>query len=304
MKRVFALTVFLCSFFYLTCADAQIEASLVVKEDQFLPYEKLLVGVRVVNFSGNTLHLGRTDDWVEFSVESGKGRVVPKLDKVPMKKEFELPSAKRATRWVDVSPYFEMREPGKYTISATVIIEELQKKLSCEPVDVYIFNGARLWSQKFGVPASRLSDETGPVFRQYSLIKSRNMEDSKLYFKLTDVSGDEVYCVTPVCPMVSFSKPTVRISTNADLHILCQTGAKYFAYVVFNPAGDIVERTIYEYYFSRPVLTTDKEGNVIVKGGVHRPSDWDIKQTPPSVVSDQKGESQNNSKPGQIENKD
>ncbi|HYV29362.1 MAG TPA: hypothetical protein VFA77_17650, partial [Candidatus Eisenbacteria bacterium] len=59
--------------------SAQVSLEIVLDEDQFLRNEALPVKVRITNLSGQTLRLGKEEDWLTFSIESREGHVVPKL---------------------------------------------------------------------------------------------------------------------------------------------------------------------------------------------------------------------------------
>ena len=54
------------------------------------------------------------------------------------------------------------------------------------------------------------------------------------------------------------------------MHLLFQIGARSFNYSVVNPDGQLIARQTYEYTATRPVLKADKEGNIIVAGGIRR----------------------------------
>ena len=68
----------------LTPVSAQVTVELTLEQDQFLPAESLPLAVRITNRSGQSLRLGRGEDWLSFSVETHDGQVVPKLGEVPV----------------------------------------------------------------------------------------------------------------------------------------------------------------------------------------------------------------------------
>src|SRR4029077_4212453 len=103
---------------------AQITVEVTQDQDQFLPGESLPVAVRITNRSGQTLHLGNNDTWLTFSVESRDGVIINRLGNVPVDGEFALDSSKRATKRVDLAPYFNLVTPGRYSITATLNIKE------------------------------------------------------------------------------------------------------------------------------------------------------------------------------------
>src|SRR5262245_59225424 len=85
-------------------AVAQVSIEVALDQDQFLRDEALLVKVRVTNRSGQTIELGKDNEWLSFAVESLEGKVVNKLSAPDVTGEFTLESARVATRQVDLEP--------------------------------------------------------------------------------------------------------------------------------------------------------------------------------------------------------
>src|SRR6059036_1830397 len=97
--------------------SAQVSVALALDQDQFLPGESLMVGVRITNFSGQTLHLGKDSDWLRFTVEGRDNYIVPRTGDVPVAGEFDVESSTVVTRRVDVAPYFALTKPGRYLMT-------------------------------------------------------------------------------------------------------------------------------------------------------------------------------------------
>src|SRR5438445_4722053 len=135
---------------------AQVAVEVTMDRDQFLPNESVPVAVRVVNRSGQTIHLGKEVDWLTFSVESHDGFIVTKSGEVPVIKEFDLQSSERATRRCDLSPYFNLGQPGHYSVIATVKIKDWNIELTSEPKTFDVVQGTKIWEQEFGVPGKVL----------------------------------------------------------------------------------------------------------------------------------------------------
>jgi len=66
--------------------------------------------------------------------------------------------------------------------------------------------------------------------------------------------------------MVSFSKPKPRLDTQNNMHVLYQTGARYYNYSVVNPDGNLIVRRAYAITTSRPRLQYEAD-KIVVKGG-------------------------------------
>ena len=78
-------------------ALAQVSVEAYFEHEQYLSGEPLQVGVRIVNFSGETLKLGDTPDWLDLLIESDQGEPVPQQAAPPIVEPFEVPSAARAS---------------------------------------------------------------------------------------------------------------------------------------------------------------------------------------------------------------
>src|SRR5437870_11218626 len=116
----FRLLIVSCFLAFASLASAQVTVELTLEQDQFLPGESLEVGVRITNFSGQTLHVGKENDWLHFTVEGRDNDIVPTIGEVPVQGEFDVESSAVAIRRVDVAPFFALTRPGRYLLTATV----------------------------------------------------------------------------------------------------------------------------------------------------------------------------------------
>ena len=261
-------------------AMAQVTVEVTLEQEQFLPAESLPVAVRITNRSGQSLRLGREEDWLTFSVESRGNQVVAKLSEVPVVGEFELESSRVATKRVDLAPYFGLTRPGRYSIIATMRIKDWSESIRSAPKGFDIVEGARLWEQAIGVPNSASGTSVTPEVRKFVLQQANYLKSQlRLYFRLTDASGARTIRVYPIGPMVSFARPEPQVDMFSNLHLLYQDGARSFSYTVINPDGEIIVRRTYDYVDKRPRLVPDAAGKILVTGGVRRPTPKDV---PPS----------------------
>lgn len=251
-------------------AWAQVEVSLVVEQTQFLPREALRVGVRITNRSGQTLRLGQSDEWVHFLVQTQTGAPVPATGPMDVVRPFEIESSKVATRFIDLAPAYALTQPGRFQISAEVFIKEWDQKLESKPVDIEIVKGFKIWEQNFGLPKSTAGDALPPEVRKYSLLKLQALDKIRLYACVSDRNEMIVYRAFPVGAMVSFSKPEVQLDKDSNLHVLNQSGSKWFFYAVVTPFGELKLRQTYHYGSIRPTLKPDGEGGIHVSGGLRQ----------------------------------
>ena len=250
---------------------AQVSVEVVLDQEHFLSGENLTAAVRITNRSGQTLHLGGEEDWLTFALESRDGRgIVEKHSEPSVLGAFTLETTKVATRRVELVPHFDLARSGRYAIVATVRIKEWGQTLTTKPKGFDIINGAKLWSQDFGVPAEGAPNRA-PEVRKYALEQANYLRTQlRLYFRLTDAAGERVLKVFSLGPMVSFGIPEQQIDQASNLHVLFQNGARAFSYSVINPDGEIIARQTHDYATTRPRLQLDEKGRIAVVGGVRR----------------------------------
>ncbi len=256
---------------------AQVSVEILLDQEHYLSGEQLTAAVRITNRSGRTLHLGGEDDWLTFALESRDGRgIVAKNSEPPVRGPFPLATTKVATRRVELLPHFDLSRAGRYTITATVQIKDWNQTLTSKPKSFDIIHGARLWSQDFGVPAK---DTPGgsPEVRKYTLEQANYLRTQiRLYFRLTDASGERVFKVFALGPMVSFGIPEQQIDSASNLHVLYQNGARSFSYTVITPDGEVIARETHDYLRTRPKLQLVENGRFAVVGGTRRRTPEDV----------------------------
>src|SRR5439155_5560065 len=150
---------------------AHVQVELALEYEQFLAKEPLVVAVRITNFSGQKLHLGKDPGWLKFGVEAREGFVVAKLADAPVLGEFDVESSKLAVRRVELAPYFEIVRPGRYSITATVSVPEWKQDLSPPPQTFDVVGGTKLWEQEFGLPFKEREAGAPPEVRKYALVQ-------------------------------------------------------------------------------------------------------------------------------------
>jgi hypothetical protein len=260
--------------------SAQVTVSLTLDQDQFLPSEALPLAVHITNQSGQPLHLGANPDWLTFSVESADNSdnsIVVKNTNPPVQGDFELDSSQVATKHVDLEPYFDLRRPGHYRIIATVRIKDWNTDITSPPRGFDVVNGAKLWSQVFGVPLLPGVTNRPPEVRKYTLVEANYLRSQlRMYVQVSNESGTAIFKVRSIGPMVSFSQPEEQLDQSSNLHVLYQSGAASFIYSVINPDGDLVRQEVYDYLNVHPRLRVGDDGSITVFGGVRRVKPQDM----------------------------
>jgi hypothetical protein len=254
---------------------AQLSVEVILDQEQYLRDESLMVKVRITNRSGQTLRLGEDNEWLALVVETleqNSPGSVTRLAELPVRGVFTLESAKVATRQVDLTPSFDISEPGRYQVNATVRIKAWNEEVSSKPRPFEVVRGTKIWEQEFGVPTKA----GPPEARKYILQQANYHKQLKLYLRLTDGQENNVFRVFSMGPLVSFSQTEVQIDKASYLHVLFQAGARNFIFAVVSPGGDEVVRQTYDYTATRPTLRANDEGRIYVTGGSRRVTATDI----------------------------
>ncbi len=259
-----------------------VSIELVLDQEQYLPGEALVVKARVANFTGQELKLGTDETWLSFTVEDSRHLAVSKRGTVPVKGEFSLEPSMTGTKRVDLAPYFDLTQPGRYYVSATLLVPQWRHAVQCKAVSFDIIRGNSLWEQEFGVPGSANDSTAVPEIRRYALLQTSHSRVIQLYFRLTDSKGGQIFRIYPLGQMVSFSNPEPQVDRFSNFHVLYQASGRTFIHCLVNPDGVLVARETYEYAASRPVLRAETDGRISVVGGQRRVMPNDL---PPPVSS-------------------
>ncbi len=261
--------------FSLLRVTAQVTLEVELDQDQYLAGEPMVATVRLTNRAGQSIQLGTEPDWLTFSIEAKDGGAVRQLDFVPVADNFKLDSSKRATKRVDIAPYFEMNRQGHYALRATVNLKAWKQNLTSEPRSFDIINGTSLWETTVGLPLKGDGTNAPLDTRRYMLQQARYLHSQlRLYLRVMDAVSGKVYRVVPIGQMVSFSEPEPLVDRESKLHVLYQNGPRAYSYTVFSPDGELLTRETYDWTGpSRPKLKTDADGKVTVANGLKRPTD-------------------------------
>ncbi len=248
--------------------QAQVKMTIEMGKKRFLPRESMPIQLKIVNFSGQTLVFGEDDHWLQLNIQTETGEeITPIADPPPVKGRFTVESSIRATKEMDIAPYYALEQAGRYTLTARVAIRQWGKQFDAKPVKFDVTNGTVLWEQAFGLPL-RKGDSPGQPrqIRRYVLQQAKHLKAMSLYARVDDGPGGRVHRVMPVCAMVSFNLPKAQVDPRGNLHVLCQSGGREYNYSVIDPDGQLKVRRHYLIAATRPRLDF-KGGEIIVVGG-------------------------------------
>jgi hypothetical protein len=264
---------------------AQIRVELSFDQETYLPQEPLHAEVRIYNSSGQTLVLGKDDDWLSFTVESVTGDIVELKKPVDIVGEFTLPSAHRARKLVNLAEAYDLGKFGRYNVTATVKLKsgDWSETFSARaPRHFGIATGVKLWENTFGLPTEKADGR--PEIRKFLLLQSNHLKQLSLYVRLTDESEMHTYSLNVLGTLVGFSRPEPQMDRWSNLHVLYQENAQGFKYHMITPDGMLLARQTWDIDESRPFLKVNSEGRISVAGGVRRISASDL--PPPELLSE------------------
>ena len=148
MKRIVVLWALLLGFLPLARAQGvAVSATLSLENNQLLPDEKMHLKLAIENRSGRELKLGTTSDWLTFTVLGERNAVVLANWGPTMFISRGKPTCRRerrASREFNLTPYFDFRQPGRYTVKATIKIPQWQQEIAAQQTTFTIVNGLRL----------------------------------------------------------------------------------------------------------------------------------------------------------------
>jgi len=271
MRILFALV----CLFATAVGRAQISVEVALDQETYLANEPLIAKVRISNASGQTIRMGMPADWLTFIISARDNLIVTQRGPVPVEGEFKSESSTTVIKRVNLEPYFNLGQSGRYSVVAVVRIPEWDQVFSSRPKDFNVTGGAKLWETSFGVPSPGKTN-VSPEVRRYVLQQAAHVKDIRLYFRLTDEGGAQTYRVLTLGKMTSFSHPEPQLDRESNLHVLFQTSARGFNYSVITPDGELKTRQVYDYSDTRPILHAEENGNISVNGGIRRVTSNDI----------------------------
>ena len=262
---------------------AQLRVELSFEQETYLPHEPLHAVVLVYNTSGQTLNFGKDNDWLSFHLQATDGTLVKELKPVDVEGEFALPSAQRAKKLVNLAEAYEMTQLRRFTVTATVRVADWNgETFSSREKHFGISRGANLWEGVFGLP----SDQPGgrPEIRKYQLVQANQIKALSLYARIVDEADDETFFIQSLGPLLGVSKPEAQVDRWSNLHVFYQDGARSFKYHMITPDGLLLTRQTWDIDETRPSLKPDKDGRILVSGGLRRISGTDL--PPPELLSE------------------
>jgi len=245
-----------------------ISVKLLASQVDYLPNESLKIGVSIENYSGQPMIFGQHRGWIQFLIQDVKGRPVVRSRNPPPGEIFILKNASSSTRWIDLAPYFNVRQPGIYFVTAKISARHLRQNVQAQPCKIQVVKGLELASGKFGVPGSSQRD-VAPEIRVFKLLRKRDSGRLSLYLRLAEENDYVVYNVQRLGPMVQLSPPEYQLDSKGQIHIFFRSGARTYIYCVADAQGQLQKRQTHQTYLGkRPAMRMNNKKVLEIKGGL------------------------------------
>ena len=278
-KRLFPLSVASLAFalmFFLGAfeAKAQLAVSMALSRDGYLVYENVEAKIYFRNLSGRPLVFGenaKLHGSLTFEIIGPDGKTRKLLDKkianALLSNIVLNPGATEAVV-APVSRMYDVSHPGNYTIHAIISHPLLDTAYKSKDRGFSVFNGIVEWKRLLGVPDVLNKRKGKKIQTRLASVISFYDGKRKLYaLKIED--GEFVYCVHRLVQDVEGGLPVCMVDGLSRIHIFAQTGAKIFAYYIYDISGKLEKRKVFKKGEDvNPRMVRDsKNGLVTVVGG-------------------------------------
>ena len=193
---------------------------------------------------------------------------------------FIIPNATTVTRWIDLAPYFDVRQQGTYSVTARVNVRQWKQDVQARFCRIQVVGGFELAAKKFGVP-NRIRPNVAPEVRVFKLLRKRDDGRLLLYLRVAEENDYTVYNVQRLGPMVQLSPPEYQIDSEGQIHVFFRSGALTYIYCVADAQGQLKKRQTYQTYLGkRPAMRMNEKRQLEISGGRRAFAGTDYPRTP------------------------
>jgi hypothetical protein len=246
-------------------ARAQVGVRVVVLEKGYMRWSPTVVGVEVVNVSGEPLLLRSFENksWLRFLVRRGNlsapGTLVRQVQTFEQP-DLALEPGERARFRFDLTPFYSIRELGSYVVQAVVRIPGVESEvdLVSEPVEISVVPGRVIWSADYG--------GGGIPRRKMSLLRHVSGAEERLFAQIEAPDEGLVYLCRPLGRLTLGMAPQAAVDTLGNWSILFRSGPRQFDYFEFTSVGELLQYERLVQVAEPPRLVGGPEG-YMVQGG-------------------------------------
>ena len=244
----------------------QLELSVSVKGEIFLPYEPIEADLYIGNLTNQELSFSRYSGTDSISIvvkhsKYGKLREKKLVSFTPI--TIEAGVGKKLT--ASLTDYFDIFAIGQYTVTLIIKHKLFDNPIFSKVAEFSLLKGSVKKKQSFGVydPAT-------------NKIKKRNYEISYIrkkiytYYYLRVFDDDWIYTQIKLAPKIFGVGLADEVDSFGNIHLLIQFKARHYYHYVVSADGELRQKVLYSANTSTiPSLIKDlKSGQVTVKGGV------------------------------------
>ena len=265
MIHIRSLQTLFLAFAFASVAGAQLATSLRLGKNQYLAGEPVVASVTVTNHAGRELTFygdGRTP-WLNFILKNGRGEDVMPKARANFGK-LVLAPGQSMSREVDLGQFYQLGEPGNFSVSAVVRMPgETTEGSSTNRVLFNQNSGRPYWAQKVGIPG-----KTGQT-REYRLINFSGDRKAQIYAQIIDGRTGQNVRTFLLGDVLMMRKPVATVDGKQRMHVMFLATPSMYVHCQIDLDGKLVDRKIHQRGPSGdPQLLTFADGTVGVSNSI------------------------------------
>jgi hypothetical protein len=246
-------------------AHGQLATTLKLAKNQHLAGEPVMAMVTITNHAGKELvfHSDGRFQWLDFILKNSKGDPVNAKSNTifgPMK----IAAGESKAREVDLSQYFQLSEPGNYSVSA--MIRQPGDNTQGTSTNRIFFNqspGRLYWSQKVGIPGSTNRS------REFRILNFAGDSKSQIYAQILDVQTGQFVRTFLLGDVLMLRKPLATVDRQQRMHVMFLATPTMWVHCVIDTDGKLNDRQIHQRGpQGDPQLLTFGDGSVRVANSI------------------------------------
>jgi hypothetical protein len=246
-------------------AQAQLSTSLRLNKKQYLAGEPVIAVVTITNHAGQPLDLASDSriQWLDFLIKDRFGEPATpkgrnKFGRVSIK------AGESLAREFDLSQYYQLGEPGNYSVSAMVRIPgNLESGASTNRV---LFNqspGVPYWSQKVGIAGK------GGLTREFRVLNFSGDEKAQIYAQIIDGRTGQNVRTFLMGDVLMLRRPLATVDRQQRMHVMFLATPTMWVHYQVDTDGKVVDRQIHQRGSQGdPQLLTFADGTVRVANSI------------------------------------
>ncbi len=246
-------------------ANGQLSTSLKLSKSQYVAGEPVTAVVTITNHAGQELTFasdGRTP-WLDFMMNDRNGESATPRGNANFGR-MTLRAGETMAREVDLAQYFQLSEPGNFSVTA--IVHMPGNRLEGSSTNRVLFNqspGVLYWSQKVGV-----AGRPGQT-REFRVLTFSGDQKTQIYAQIKDDRTGQNVRTFLLGDVLLLRKPLVTIDRGQRLNLMFLATPTMWVHCQIDTDGKLVNRQIHQRGpQGDPQLMTAADGNVSVANSI------------------------------------